>query len=174
MSGSRYCSFVIQDLHSPFEATTKFDGVNIEFLVAFERLHGRQNAMPHFSHIPYAFLRFNMPIKDICGLTREIIVGLVANLETHQQRKDDYSERELPSEHPRASSTDGEGIIALFHEVICVIFDTKEFYEELPKIMNKFSKKSDSNLPLYCWTAHHTHDTGTSHCPPLVSPPRMG
>ena len=59
-------------------------------------------------------------------MTREIIVGLVANLETRQQRREEYIERDLPPEHPRASSTDDvEGIIALFHEVIGVVFDTK-------------------------------------------------
>lgn len=106
----------------------------------------------------YAFLGFCRPIKGICGLTREIIVGLVANLETRQQRREEYTERDLPPEHPRASSTDDvEGIIALFHEVIGVVFDTKEFYDEFPKIMNEFSKKSDPNLPFYYyWTGSQT------------------
>lgn len=103
------------------------------------------------------FLDFYMSIKGICGLTREIIVGVVANLETRQQRREEYSERNLPPEHPRASSTDDvEGIIALFHDVIGVIFDTKEFYDEFPKIMNEFSKKSDPNLPFYYWIGHQT------------------
>jgi len=60
-------------------------------------------------------------------MTREITVGLVANLETHQQGRKEHTQRDLPPEHPRASSTDDvEGIIALFHEVIDVVFDTKE------------------------------------------------
>ena len=105
----------------------------------------------------YALLGFCRPIKGICGLTREIIVGLVANLETCQQRREEYTERDLPPEHPRASSTDDvEGIIALFHEVIGVIFDTKEFLDEFPKIMNEFSKKSDPDLPFYYWTGSQT------------------
>ena len=105
----------------------------------------------------YSFLVFYRPIKGICGLTREIIVGLVANLETRQQCREEYSERDLPPEHPRASPTDDvEGIIALFHEVIGVIFDTKEFYDEFPKIMNEFSKKSVPNLSFYYWTGHQT------------------
>ena len=90
-------------------------------------------------------------------MTREIIVGLLANLETRQQRREEYTERDLPHAHPRASSTDDvEGIIALFHEVIGVVFDIKEFYDEFPKIMNEFSKKSDPNLPFYYWTGHQT------------------
>ncbi|XP_020617251.1 uncharacterized protein LOC110055224 [Orbicella faveolata] len=102
--------------------------------------------------------RFCRPIKGICGMTREIIVGLVANLETHQQGREEYTKRDLPLEHPRASSTDDvEGIIALFHEVIDVVFDTKEFYDEFSKIMNEFSKKSDPSLSFYYLTGTQTH-----------------
>ena len=85
-----------------------------------------------------------------------MIAGLVANLETRQQRREEYTKRDLPPEHPRASSTDVEGIIALFHEAIGVIFDTKEFYGEFPKIMNEFSKKSNPDLPFYYWTGSQT------------------
>ena len=122
----------------------------------------------------YAFLGFCRPIKGICGLTREIIVGLVANLETRQQRREEYTERDLPPEHPRASSTDDvEGIIALFHEVIGVVFDTKEFYDEFPKIMNEFSKKSDPDL-LSIIGLEARHAIGTFHCHPLTGHPKRG
>ena len=47
-------------------------------------------------HIWYAFLGFCRPVKGICGLTREIIVGLVANLETRQQCREEYTKRDLP------------------------------------------------------------------------------
>lgn len=36
----------------------------------------------------YAFLGLCRPIKGICGMIREIIAGLVANLETRQQRRE--------------------------------------------------------------------------------------
>lgn len=114
----------------------------------------QQNAILYYwqkSHnVCYAFLRFCRPIKGRCGMTREIIVGVVANLETRQQGREEYTKRDLPPEHPRASSTDDiEGIIALFHEVIDVVFDTKEFYDEFSKIMNKFSKKSQTPVCLF-------------------------
>ena len=62
-------------------------------MVALKTLHGQQNAMPHYWR--YSFLVFYRPIKGICGLTREIIVGLVAYLETHQCREE-CSEKDLP------------------------------------------------------------------------------
>ena len=87
-------------------------------------------------------------------MTREIIFGLVTNLETCQQRGEEYTERDLPPKHPRASSTDDvEGIIALFHEVIGVVFDTKEFYDEFPEIR---------------------HVIETFHGHPSTSHPKMG
>lgn len=39
-------------------------------------------------------------------MTREVIIGLVANIETREQRRANYAERSLPAEHPHASSTD--------------------------------------------------------------------
>ena len=60
-------------------------------------------------------------------MTREVIIGLVANIETREQRREIYSAMKLPPEHPRASSTDDvEGIISLFHEILGSIFDIKE------------------------------------------------
>ena len=40
--------------------------------------------------------------------------------------------------------------------MIGVIVDTKEFYDEFPKIMNEFFKKSDLNLSFYYRTGHQT------------------
>ena len=40
--------------------------------------------------------------------------------------------------------------------MIGVVFDTKEFYDDFPKIMNEFSKKSDPDLPFYYWTGSQT------------------
>ena len=71
-------------------------------------------------------------------MTREVIIGLVANIETREQRRENYSAMRLPSEHPHASSTDDvEGIISLFHEILGSIFDIKEFFDEFPKILNE-------------------------------------
>ena len=46
------------------------------------------------------FLTSHRPIKGICGFTREIIVGLIANLATRELRQKEYQKRDLPREHP--------------------------------------------------------------------------
>ena len=90
-------------------------------------------------------------------MTREVIIRLVANIETREQRRENYSAMKLPPEHPRASSTDdAEGIISLFHEILGPIFDIKEFFDEFPKILNEFVKRIDPDCPFYYWTGCHT------------------
>ena len=84
------------------------------------------------------------PIKGICGLSQEAVIGLVANLESRELRRVEYQEKGLPPEHPRASATDDvEGIIALMHEMLGDIFDVKQFLEAQPKILNEFKKRID-------------------------------
>jgi hypothetical protein len=62
----------------------------------------------------------------------------------------EYIERGLPPEHPRSSSTDDvEGFFSLLHEMLGPVFDLKQFYDELPKILNEFKKRIDPNLPFY-------------------------
>lgn len=86
-------------------------------------------------------------------MTREVIVGLTANLESRGLRRVEYVDRGLPQEHPRASSTDDvQGIFSLLHELLGPIFDMKQFYDELPKILNEFTKKIDPELPFFYWT----------------------
>jgi len=83
-------------------------------------------------------------------LTREVIVGLLANLETREERRQDYSTRGLPFEHPRASSTDDvEGFFALLHQMLGPHFDLKQFFDQFPKIMHEFMKKIDPELPFF-------------------------
>ena len=73
-----------------------------------------------------SFAHPNRPIKGICGLTRECVVGLIANLVTRELRRSENEGKGLPPEHPRASSTDDvEGIISLFHDVMGSNFDLK-------------------------------------------------
>ena len=85
---------------------------------------------------------FHREIKGICGLTQEIVIGLIANLESREIRRIEYQERGFLPEHPRASSTDDvEGIIGLIHDMLGNIFDLKQFGDAQPKILNEFSKR---------------------------------
>ena len=98
-------------------------------------------------------LHYFRPIKGICGLTQEAVIGLVANLESRELRRVENKERSLPLEHPRASATDDvEGIIALMHEMLGKIFDVKQFLDVQPKILNEFKKRIDPELHFYYWT----------------------
>ncbi|CAB4021403.1 Hypothetical predicted protein [Paramuricea clavata] len=101
----------------------------------------------------YSVIDVNRSIKGICGFTRELIVGLIANLESREIQRQEYLERSLPPEHPRASSGDDvEGFVALLHEMFGLIFYLKQFYQESTKILNEFGKRIDPNLAFYYWT----------------------
>ena len=92
-------------------------------------------------------------MKGICGLTREVIVGLVANLESRELRRIEYIQRNIKPEHPRSSSTDDvESFISLLHEILGLNFDLKQVFSELPKILNEFRKTVDKDLPFHYWT----------------------
>ncbi|XP_028416819.1 uncharacterized protein LOC114541027 [Dendronephthya gigantea] len=107
----------------------------------------------HNADNDYSFLDVNRPIKGICGLTRELIVGLTANLESRELRRIEYIKRGLRPEHPRASSSDDvEGFVALLHKVLGLAFDLKQFYSESTKILNEFKKRIDPKLAFYYWT----------------------
>jgi hypothetical protein len=96
-------------------------------------------------------------VKGICGLTREVIVGLVANLESRELRRIEYIQRNIKPEHPRSSSTDDvESFISLLHEILGLNFDLKQVFSELPKILNEFRKRIDKDLPFYYWTGSKT------------------
>ena len=89
----------------------------------------------------------------ICGLSRETVVGLVANLESRLIRQTEYVGRKIAPEHPRSSSTDDvEGFFSLLHEMFGPVFDLKQFYDECPKILQEFKKRIDVDLPFFYWT----------------------
>ncbi|CAB4027056.1 Hypothetical predicted protein, partial [Paramuricea clavata] len=95
----------------------------------------------------YSQIDVNRPVKGICGLTREVIVSLLANLESRELRRIEYIQRNIK---PRSSSTDDvESFISLLHEILGLNFDLKQVFSELPKILNEFRKKTDKDLQFY-------------------------
>lgn len=97
------------------------------------------------------------PVKGICGLTREVVIGLVANLESRSLRRVENVQRGIQPEHPRSSSTDDvEGFISLLHEMLGPIFDIKQFNSQQPKILNEFRKRIDGDLGFFYWTGAKT------------------
>ena len=94
-----------------------------------------------------SIISFIRPIKGICGLTSEAVVGLVANLESRELRRVEYKQRGLPFEQP--ATDDVEGIIATMHEMVGEAFDMKQFTDEQPKILNEFNKRIDPDLSFF-------------------------
>lgn len=82
----------------------------------------------------------------------------------------EYAQRVLPPEHPRASSTDDvEGFFALLHELLGPVFDLKQFFDELPKILNEFQKRIDPDLPFFIGLVL-MNDSGSLLYPRLMFP----
>ncbi len=93
------------------------------------------------------------PLKGICGFTREILVGLVANIESRELRRRENLAQNFPLEHPRASATDDiEGLFSLLHDMLGDIFDLKQFHDAQAKILNEFNKRINPELKYYYWT----------------------
>ena len=100
--------------------------------------------------ISYVFLIYARSIKRVCGLSRETVVGLAANVESRLIRHAEYTAENMPPGHPRSSSTDDvERLMALLNEVFGPVFDLKEFYDECPKILNEFERRIDPDLPFF-------------------------
>ena len=90
------------------------------------------------------------PIKKVKVMSREVIVALVANMESMELHRSECQSRGLPPEHPRASATDDlQGYFAVLHHLLGAIFDHKTFIENSPKITQEFVKKADPDLPFF-------------------------
>ena len=84
-----------------------------------------------------------------------MIVGLIANIESEELRRQEYADRQIPPEHPRAGSTDDvEGLVSTLHDLLGPVFDHKTFVDQLPKIQNEFKKRMDPDLPFYYCTQY--------------------
>ncbi len=90
---------------------------------------------------------------QIRGLTREIVVGLLANLTSFELRRNEYRMRLLPPEHPRSGTSDDvECFFSVLHDMLGDIFDLKKFYETYPKILVEFDKQVSQECGFYYWT----------------------
>ncbi|XP_077995175.1 uncharacterized protein LOC144448771 [Glandiceps talaboti] len=107
--------------------------------------------MPYRNEVPgFSYLDVNRPIKGIRGLTREVVIGLIANIESQELRRRVSQNRNLPPEHPRAGTSDDvESFISLLHHMLGPIFDHKKLKENYRKICYEYEKRIDKNLPYY-------------------------
>ena len=91
--------------------------------------------------------------NHVNGLTRETVVGFIANLTSLELYREEYILRGLPPEHPRSGTSDDvECFISVLHEMLRDIFDLKDFYASFPKIMNEFYKRISRDTRFYYWT----------------------
>lgn len=82
-------------------------------------------------------------------------MGLITNIESQELRRQEYKDRQLPPEHPRASSSDDvEGLVSTLHDLLGPVFDHKTFVDQMPKIQNEFKKRMDPDLPFYYTTQY--------------------
>ena len=110
-----------------------------------------------FYHIVVLFFVSIRPVKGICGLTHEVVIGLVANLESRSLHRVENVQRGIQPEHPRSSSTDDvEGFISLLHEMLGPIFVIKQFNSQQPKVLNEFRKQIDGDFGFFYWTGAKT------------------
>lgn len=107
--------------------------------------------MPWFHYDrDYRSMDVDRPIKGIRGLTREVVVALVANIESQEHRRL-YSPA---PEHPHASSIDDlEGFFSIVHEMLGPSFDLNTFFDQYPKILDDFNQRLDPNTPFFYYTS---------------------
>ncbi|XP_078667520.1 uncharacterized protein LOC144909356 [Branchiostoma floridae x Branchiostoma belcheri] len=132
------------------ETRKKYNHAMLSFLL--------EDWMPYHSFIKdYAMLDVNRPIKGIQGLTREVVVALLCNIESQEQRRNMQTTRGLPPEHPRAGTSDDvEAFIATLHGLLGPIFDQKAFRENYRKICHEYAKRIDRDLPYWYHTGINT------------------
>jgi hypothetical protein len=96
------------------------------------------------------------PVKNIRGLTREVVVALVANIEGFLQRALNYTTRGIKQANPRSGTSDDvEGLFSTIREMVGQEFGMKQFYDSYPKILAEYEKKLNPDLPFYYWTGCH-------------------
>eukprot|EP00058_Branchiostoma_floridae_P022059 XP_002607549.1 hypothetical protein BRAFLDRAFT_106498 [Branchiostoma floridae] len=89
--------------------------------------------------------QIHRPIKGIQGMTREVVVALLCNIESQEQRRLMITTHLLPPEHPRAGTSDDvDAFIALLHGMLGPIFDHKAFRDN-------FSQSPHIFPSLACW-----------------------
>ncbi|XP_072046198.1 uncharacterized protein [Amphiura filiformis] len=104
----------------------------------------------HRQHHDFSQVDVNKPLKGIRGLSRETIIGITTNISSIERRRQQCHTRDLPPEHPRASTSDDvECFISILHHMLGRTFDHKAFMNAYRKIFTEFQKMLDQNLPYY-------------------------
>lgn len=69
----------------------------------------------------------NRPISSVKGFTHEILSALMVNIESREWHREFNTNNNLPSEHPRASTTDDvECFFSILRDMVGKDFTHKE------------------------------------------------
>jgi len=95
-------------------------------------------------------------VTNVCGFTREVLVALLANIETREWRRRMVVEQSLVLEHPRASNTDDiECFSSVMRDHVDLNFTLKQVQFAWRKICLEFHKRINADLPFYYFTSSH-------------------
>ena len=91
------------------------------------------------------------------GFQRKLLVqSLYTNIEGREWRRRHATERSNRPEHPRASTSDDvECLFSIMRDAIGLNFTAKQVKLGLRKVLTKFSKRLDPDLPFYYHTSSH-------------------
>ena len=96
-------------------------------------------------------------LSNVLGFSKETLVAVITNIEGKEWHRGECANKNRPLEHPRASSTDDvECFFSLMRDSIGQNFTVKEAKFGMRKIVDKFSKRADPELPFYYHTSSHT------------------
>ena len=134
--------------------------------------------MPWHQHTyDFSLLEVNHPVIGVRGFTREVLVALLANIESEEQVRCEQENNQESHEHPRASQTDDvECLFSIFRDVVGKAFDVREVQLQWRKICSEFAKRLDPNLPFhYLTSSHHRFHIGDlpSFDDPMNKPSRL-
>ena len=95
-------------------------------------------------------------VRSVCGFTREVLVALVADIETTEWRRLEICQQSLPPEHPRASTTDDvECFFSVMRDMVGKNFTLKQVKYGWRKVCLEFQKRINPDLPYYYFTSSH-------------------
>ena len=78
----------------------------------------------------------------VCGFTRQVLVALIADIETREWRRRELVALSLPPEHPRASTTDDvECFFRVLRDFVGKDFTLKQVKFAWRKVCVEFQKR---------------------------------
>ena len=95
-------------------------------------------------------------ISCVRGFTRQVLIGVITDIESREQKRIWNANNGIPPENPRASTTDDvECFFSTMRDAVGKNFTLKQVQPEMRKICKEFAKRQDSELPYFYFTSAH-------------------